>query len=409
MTDTVTLGQNSAPPGLAPAGIAGDGSTAPLIYLVAGEVSGDLIAARLMAALRRRTGGAVRFAGIGGPRMAEQGLASDFPMAELSLMGLAEVLPHLPRLIRRVRQTVRAIRAARPAAVLFVDASAFARAVARRLGGAGVPRIQYKAPQAWAYWSWRAKRLARLFELVLAILPFEPAFFARFGVTCRFIGHPAVESGAGRGDGPGFRRRHAIPTEAPLLCLLPGSRSGEIAWSLPAFAETVARLAAGRPGLRLVVPTVEPVAARVAEAAAKWPLPALVVTGEAERYDAFAASDAALAASGTVSVELALAGVPMAVCYRLAPLSAWLARRVMTVRHVSVVNLVLDRPVIPELLQAECRPDRMAAACRTLLDDAEARTVQRAGLAEAAARLSAGGAPPAERAAEAVLDLLARR
>lgn len=360
-----------------------------------------------MAVLKRRIDGPLRFAGIGGEAMAREGLQSMFAMEEFSLVGLTEVVPHIPRILRRMGQVAAEIRRTRPDLVLCIDTSGFSRGVARRLSGSGIPIVQYKAPQAWAYWPWRARKMARYFDCVLAILPFEPDFFAPYGVDCRFIGHPALESGAGQGDGPGFRKAHGIALDAPVLCLLPGSRSSEVRWSLPDFGATLAILKEHMPDLRIVVPTVSTVAAAVTEAALAWPLPSLVVEDDEARFDAFAASDAALAVSGTVTVELALARVPMIACYRVSPLTAWIARRIVRVEHLTIVNLVLDRPAVPELVQQACRPEALAAACGELLRDPSARRAQRASFAEALGKLGTGGPPPTERAADIVLDLLA--
>lgn len=374
----------------------------PLVYLIAGEVSGDLIGGRIMAALKRRTKGAVRFAGIGGEHMAAEGLDSLFPMEDLTVLGLAEIVPHLPRLWRRLRWTAKDIRARRPAVVLCIDLGGFNRAVGWRLSGSGIPLVQFKAVQAWAYLPRRARSLARYFDRVLCILPFEPEFFEReFGLKTTFIGYPALESGADAGDGPGFRKRHGLDPVAPLVCLLPGSRGSEIGWSLPLLEEAAQSLRAERPDLQFVVPTVEPVAGRVIDAVKDWPVPVLPVSGGQERYDAFAASTAAVAVSGTVTTELAIAGVPAVVVYRLGALTAWFGRRIVKVGYASIVNLVLDRPVFPEYLQENCTAANAAAAVLTLLNDEDARARQTEGLREAVAKLDAG-APSTERAAEVI-------
>jgi lipid-A-disaccharide synthase len=384
-------------------------ANSPSIFLIAGEVSADNIGGRIMGALRRRVDGPVRFAGIGGAAMAREGLQSLYPMDEFSLVGLTEVVPHIPRILRRMGQVAAEIRRTRPDLVLCIDTSGFSRGVARRLSGSGIPIVQYKAPQAWAYWSWRAWKMARYFNCVLAILPFEPDFFAPFGVDCRFIGHPALESGARNGDGLGFRNSHGIPVDAPVLCVLPGSRASEVRWSLPDFGGALAILKERMPDLRIVVPTVSTVAATVTAAARSWPLPTVVVEDDVARFDAFAASNAALAVTGTVTVELAIAQVPMIGCYRASPLTAWVARRIVRVDYLTIVNLVLDSPAVPELLQHSCRPDALAAACTELLLDTSAQDVQRSSFAEALAQLGAGGPPPTERAADIVLELLAAR
>ncbi len=380
----------------------------PLIYLIAGEPSGDLLAAGLMAGLKALTGGRVAFAGIGGEAMRGEGLVSLFPQADLAVMGLAEVVPRIPRILGRLDQTMADIAARRPAAVVTVDSWGFTGRVAKRLKARGsvVPRIHYVAPMVWAWKAQRVHQLAERVDLLLCLLPNEPAYFTAAGLRAIHVGHSVLESGADRGNGPAFRDRHGIAPEAPLLCVLPGSRRSETSRLLPIFAETVGRLAADRPGLRVVVPTVETVRNEVAHAIGSWPVSTILVTGMADRYDAFAASRAALAASGTVALELALAGLPMVVAYRVARLTALLARRLLKIRHVSLPNLLMDRAIVPEYLQEECRPDRLAAAVGLLMDDETVRRGQLAGLAAALDRLGRGGDPPSLRAAQEVLRLI---
>jgi len=385
----------------------GAGLGGPTIFLVAGEPSGDALGARLMSALKEARGGAARFAGIGGAGMAAEGLDSLFPMSELTLMGLAEVLPHVPRLLRRIAETEAAARATRPDVVVTIDSPGFSFRVARRLVGSGIPVVHYVAPSVWAWRPGRAREIAGFLDHLMALLPFEPPYFEAEGLACTFVGHPVLESTADDGDGPAFRRRHGIGDDAPVICLLPGSRQGEVSRLMPVFAEAVALVAKGRPDLEVVVPSVAALAGTITDAAGGWSVPARVVTGEAEKFDAFAAADAALAASGTVALELAMAKTPAVIAYRMHPLTGWLARRLVRVRYVSLVNLVLDRPVMPELLLGDCRPDRLAEAVTSLLDDPEARAVQAAGAAEALAALGLDGAAPSRRAADVVLDVIA--
>lgn len=378
----------------------------PLVFLIAGEPSGDQLGGALMQSLGELTDGRVRFAGIGGEAMQAAGLESLFPMDELSLMGAAELIPHIPHLIGRIRLTLRTIRALRPAAVVTIDAPAFCLRIDRRIGGLGFPRLHYVAPQVWAWRPGRAREYHRAFDRLLALLPFEPPFFSTHGIDCRFVGHPVLESGAGKGDGAGFRARRGIAADAPLLCVLPGSRRGEVGRLLPVFGETVGILARRIPGLVAVLPTVPAVAPRVTEAVAAWPLPAHVVQGT-EKFDAFAAADAALAASGTVALELALSRTPAVIAYRLNALSAFAARRLIRVSHVALPNIIAGRTVMPELLQENCRPDRLADAIESLLKDPEARAVQQAGIADVARALGEGGEAPSRRAARAVLEAIA--
>jgi len=381
---------------------------APLVFLIAGEPSGDVLGGRLMAALNRATDGSVRFAGIGGPNMESHGLTSLFPMSDLTVMGVTEVVPRLPRILRRLRQTVAAAKSSRPAAVVTIDSPDFSFRVARRLKGKGFPLIHYVAPTVWAWRPSRARTIATFLNHVLALLPFEPPYFEAEGLACTFVGHPVVESGADNGDGVAFRRRHGIEPLAPLVCFLPGSRASEVGPLMPVFGETLARLRADRPDLRAVVATAETVSQTVTAATRDWPMAPLMVSGTAEKYDAFAATDVALAASGTVALELAMAGTPAVIAYKINPLTAFLVRRLIRVRFANLVNIILDRPAVPEFLQNDCRPERLAAAIDHLLGNADARAQQVAAGRDALHRLGLGGPPTAERAAQVVLDVIER-
>jgi lipid-A-disaccharide synthase len=384
----------------------------PLVYLIAGEPSGDALGGRLMTALRERSPGPLRFAGIGGERMAEQGLKSLVPLHELAVMGVAEVLPRARLILRRVKEAVADIRRLEPAAVVTIDSSGFTWRVAQRLregGETALPLIHYVAPMVWAWRAGRARRMARWYDHLMALLPFEPPYFTKVGLACTYVGHPVVESGADRGDGPGFRRRHGIPAEAPVLTVLPGSRRGEVARLLPPFAGAAALLARRHPELRLVVPVTETVAETVAAEVGRWSAPAIVVQGEGEKYDGFAASNAAIAASGTVALELALAGVPALVAYRLNPLTHALLRRIVRVRYIHLLNLILEREVVPELIQDDCAPEKLAATVESLLGDAARRQAQIEACRTALQQLGLGELSPSRRAADLVLSIIAAR
>ncbi len=390
----------------------GEGRDGPLVYLIAGEPSGDILGARLIAGLKDLTGGRIRFAGIGGGRMCGDDFASLFPMAELSLMGLAEILPHLPALYRRIGQTLRHIEALRPDIVVSIDSPGFSLRVARRLrslglGGKSIPLVHFVAPSVWAWKAWRAKEMAGYLDHLMALLPFEPAYFEAVGLPSTFVGHPVLESGADRGDGPGFRARHAIAPDAPVLCALPGSRRGEVSRLLPVIGEVVSSLHARIPDLRVLVGLADGVAARVGEAITGWPGAVIAVRGEEEKFDAFAAADLALAASGTVALELAMAGTPSLTVYKMNALTGWIARRMVRVRHVNLVNILLGREVVRELLLEECRADLVGPAVAQLLGDEAARRAQGKSLGEALRRLGQGGEAPSKRAAQVVLDLIA--
>lgn len=376
-----------------------------LLYLVAGEASGDVLGGRLMAALRTRRPD-LAFAGIGGPRMAEQGLVSLFPMEELSLMGLAEVLPRLRGLARRLAEAEADVLARRPAALVTIDAPSFTLRLAARVRPKGVRVIHYVAPQVWAWRQGRVRRIARRIDRLLALLPFEPPFFEAAGIPTSFVGHPVLESGADRGNAARFRTTHGIAPETRLLAVMPGSRGGELARHLPVFARAVGLLRDRFGALALAVPTLP----RLAEAvrAAPWPVAPIVTADATGKHDAWAAAAAALAKSGTTSLELAVAGVPQVVAYRVNPITAAIVRRLVTVPHASLVNLLAGEEVVPERLQEQCTPERLAAALLPLLTGTDAAAAQRAAFARVLGQLRPpGGLAPSEAAAEAVLAELA--
>ena len=378
------------------------------IFLVAGEPWGDAIGARLIQALRHQTSGELAFDGVGGPRMASCGLQSLFPINDLSLGSRAEMLPRLPRLWRRLAQAAHEVDRRGTDLVLTIASPGVAMRLQRRLTARPLVRVHYGAPQTWAWREERAARLARDLDHLLTLLPFEPALFRRHGVPCSFVGHPIVEEVPIAADGARFRRRYELPADAPLLCLLPGTQENEIRPHLLVLEQAVALIWRQISQLRLVLPTTPRMAPLVKRVVARWKLPVLVLEDRAERFDAYDASWLAIAASGTVSLELALAGLPGITIYRTGPLTAWLARRLIRAPHVNPVNLILGRPAVPELLQEDCRADRIAAAATRLIGDEARRQEQQAALAEAVARLRAGDErPPSARAAAQILELLA--
>ncbi|MDX2101170.1 MAG: lipid-A-disaccharide synthase [Alphaproteobacteria bacterium] len=375
------------------------------VFLIAGEPSGDVLGGRLITALRHLVPH-VTVDGVGGTQMADAGLVSRFPMAELSLMGVAEVLPHLPRLIRRIGETAAAVRETRPDVLVTIDAPAFTLRVAKRLAGIGVPRVHYVAPQVWAWRAGRAKHLADAVDALLCLLPFEPPWFTPHGLDARFVGHPVVEAGIAAGDRHRFRARHGLG-ERPVLVVLPGSRRGELRRHLPVFKATVADILAAAPEVQVVIPTLAHLMGAITAATADWPGSPLVVSGEQDKHDAFRAADAALAASGTVALELALAGCPSVIAYRVNPLTAALARRLLTTHYVSLPNIIADRVIYPECLQERCAPGPLVAELMPLLREPSARRAQRSALADVATALGDGGEAPSVRAGKAVLDIIA--
>lgn len=375
------------------------------VYLIAGEPSGDVLGGRLMQGLKALAGeGNIRFSGVGGPLMSAEGLASLFPMDELTVMGLAEVLPRIPNILKRIKQTDADIRAKNPDVIVTIDAPDFCFRVAKRLNGFGMPIVHYVAPSVWAWRPGRANKVARLVDHVMCLLPFEPPYFERAGVAASFVGHSILESGADKGDGAAFRARHNIGADEKVLLVLPGSRMSEISRLLDVFGETVRRTQAITGPCRVVIPTVAGVAAEVRQRTTNWD-DTLIIEGEGEKYDAFATADAALAASGTVSLELAMAGVPSLIAYRLSPLTAFIAKRLIRVKYASIINLILDKPAIPEFLQENCTAERMTPALADLLQSDRERDQQADDIARALTALRSGSDAPSMSAARVVMLL----
>ncbi|MGE4527912.1 MAG: lipid-A-disaccharide synthase [Rhodospirillaceae bacterium] len=378
---------------------------APLIYLVAGEPSGDVLGARLMRALVERTGGRVRFAGVGGESMAEEGLASLFPQSDIAVMGLAEVIPRIPTVLRRVKDVAADILEKKPAVVVTIDSLGFNGRVAKALIArkSRIPRVHYVAPMVWAWKPKRAEKVARLFDHLMCLLAFEPPYFTVHGLAATAVGHPVVEGGAGQGDGADFRRRHGIGAGDTVVCLLPGSRRNEVTRMLPVFREAVEMLRARHPDLQVVLPTVATVAAEVAAATRGWTRPPHIVHGEAERWNAFAACDGALAASGTVSLELARARRPFVIGYRATAISVWLARRMVSIKYATLLNHISNRMVVPEFIQEACTPRALAEALDRLICDSAARDGFLAETDAALAELVGPNPRPSLAAADVVL------
>lgn len=382
----------------------------PIVWLIAGEPSGDLIGARLIASLREMTDGRIRIAGIGGDAMKAEGLESLFPISDIALMGVVEIIHRLPKIRRRMRETISQIRADRPDIVVSIDVPGFCFEVWKGLRGAGIPLVHYVAPTVWAWRPRRAKTFAAKLDHLLALLPFEPPFFEREGLACTFVGHPVLQSGAGDGNGMAFRAAHGIAPNATVVCVLPGSRHGEIGRLAPVFRGAAERIEAEKPGTVFVFPTVSYLRSYLEQRIAGWPGRTVIVGTIGEKFDAMAASDVAMAASGTVSLELAMARVPHAVAYRLTAVTIAVVKLLHGVRRqfVNLVNILLEREVVPELLQKNCTPDTVAAKILELLDDDDARAVQLGAMVEALDMLRPPGGDPSRSAASVVLSYLGR-
>ena len=378
------------------------------LFLIAGEPSGDNLGAALMAGLKELAP-AVEFLGVGGPAMQAQGLESRFPMEELAVMGIWEVLPKYRALKARIAETARAVADERPDALITIDSPDFCLRVAReaRRLNPDLRTIHYVAPSVWAWRPGRAKKMAEVIDHVLAILPFEPPLMRAAGMTCDFVGHPIVsEPVASAAEAAAFRETHGIAPEQPLILCLPGSRRGEVSRLGPRFDEALMRLRDRVPEIRVVIPTVRGVSGLVRDMAKRWPTAPVVVESPEERRAAFAAADLALAASGTVSLDLAANDVPMVIGYDVAPLSRLIIRLLLKTDTVTLVNLVSDTRVVPEFLGANCEPGPMSQALFCLIEHPEDRAGQIAAMNLTMERLGRGGEAPGLRAARSVLDAL---
>jgi len=388
-------------------------SRALSLYIVAAEESGDALGAALVRALKARHGGALTLNGVGGRAMAAAGVNSPFAIDELSIMGIAAIPRRLPMIFRRIRETAAAVVAARPDALVIIDSPDFTHRVARRVRRLApkIPILDYVSPSIWAWRPGRARAMRAYVDQVLAILPFEPAMYVKLGgPPCRYVGHPLIERIAElRPNAEEAQRRGADP---PVVLVLPGSRSSEIRHLLGAFGAAIEQVAARSGPMDLVLPTVPHLAAQVRAAVAGWKVAPRVVVDPAEKWLAFRRARAALAASGTVTLELALAGIPTVAAYRMSPIEAfivvWLLRLLVRLPSVILANLVLGENVIPELLQSAATPQRLAEALLPLLSDTPQRERQIEAFGRLDAIMAIGGEAPSAKAAAVVLDVAQR-
>ncbi len=381
------------------------------VMLVAAEASGDMLGAELMRALKRRLGKQARFIGAGGPLMAKEGLASAFDIAELSIVGLVDGLFAYRRAERRARELEALAIREKPEVAVLIDSWGFSYLTARRLRRRlpALKLVKYVAPQAWATRPGRFRALARSFDLLLSIVPFEAPLFEAAGARVVSLAHPGAAHDFSRVDPARLRRRIGAAKEDQLLLILPGSRASEIRRMARPFGEAAALLKAQRPGLQILVGAAPGVVDQVKAALAAWPVRTHLIEDATGREDAMAAADVALACSGTVTTELAAAGCPMVVAYRLGPVTYRIARRIVRTRFITLINIAADAAVAPELIQHECTGPKLAEALAARLDDPDLRRKQARAQLDAADRLGRGRPPPAEQAAEAIVGLLERR
>ena len=379
-------------------------NAAPHVFIVAGEESGDRLGAALIAALKEATRGAVRVSGIGGAHMTEAGVTSPFPLGDLAIMGFAAIPARLPLILRRIREGADAVIAARPDVLVIVDSPEFTHRVAKRVRARApaLPILDYVCPSVWAWRPGRARKMRAYVDRVLALLPFEPDAMRKLhGPPTDFVGHPLAEAVQRlRPNAEEARRRLADP---PVLLVLPGSRTAEVHRMAAVFGEAIGLVAASAGPLDVVVPAVPRLAALVEAAVAAWPVKARVVTDPAEKDAAFRIARAALTKSGTSTLELAVAGVPMVAAYKVPLFEEAIARLLVKVDTAILANLVLGEKVIPEFLQRDCTAARLAAALAPLLADTPQRRAQVAALGRLDGIMEIGRAVPSHRAAAKVL------
>jgi len=380
------------------------------IFLVAGEHSGDALGAKLMAALNERSEAPLVYSGVGGDEMREMGLQSLFPLSDVAVMGPLAILRHLPRLVRRVYQTVDAGVAASPDGVVIIDSPEFTHPIAKRIRRKcpDVPIIDYVSPSVWAWRPGRARKMAGYVDHVLALLPFEPEAHARLGgPPCSYVGHPLVEQDAWIRslDPDELAQRLGIDRYRPVLVVLPGSRATEVRRLMAPFGQTIGQLRAGGLEPQVIIPAISSLRPQIEAALTDWPCKAHITQGVEDKFRAFRLADAALAASGTVTLELALAGTPMVVGYKVDAVAASL-RSLLKVPSIVLANLVLEENAFPEFIQEDCNPQALSGALSPLLYETEARAGQWAAVARVRSLLRAPGDRPSERAADVTLRII---
>ena len=376
------------------------------LFIVAG---GDALGAKLMATLNAHRRGRIRYLGVGGPAMAAQGLVSQFPLEDVAVMGPRAILARLPLILRRISATAKAALAAEPDAVVIIDSPEFTHPIARRIRRLrlAIPIIDYVSPSVWAWRPGRAAKMRDYIDHVLALWPFEPDAHHRLGgPPCSFVGHPLIERHPWITalDPAPLAERLGLHPALPLLLVLPGSRTSEVSKLVRPFGEALTRLIQRGRDFEVVIPIVPSVRGLIERHLPAFPKRPHLIEGEEDKFRAFKLARAALAASGTVTLELALAGTPMVVGYKVDAVIAPVLRRLIKAPSVVLPNLVLGEKAIPEFHQEDCTPSKLAGALALLLDDSPQRAMQLAALARIPAALQVAGRTPSEAAASVVLD-----
>lgn len=382
------------------------------VMLVAAEASGDTLGAELARALKHRLGADnVRFVGVGGDQMAHEGVVSPFDIGSLSILGLFEGLMAYPRVVARANETAALAARERPDIAVLIDSWGFTLRVASRLRRLypKMPLVKYVGPQVWASRPGRAKTLARAVDHLLAIHSFDAPYFEQAGLKTTFVGNPSLARDLSGAEGARLRAAIDAGPETPILLVLPGSRPSEIKRVMPAFEDAAARLLDERPDLRIVVPVVPTVAGLVKARLADWPHHADVIEDEALKFDAMKAATVALACSGTVTTELALAGCPMVAAYKVGAITYTLLKSLIRTPYITLLNIAAGEAVVPEMIQRNCNGPRLAQALADRLDDADLRARQVIAQNAALERMGRGQPDPSERAAAVIAEMLEAR
>lgn len=378
------------------------------VYLIAGEPSGDLLGARLMRALADKCP-EIKFCGVGGESMESEGLKSLFDIADLAVMGLAEVVPSIPLVLKRIKQTVADVEAQKPDIVVTIDSWSFSARIhkALRKKRLGIPQVHYVAPQVWAWKKKRARTMYKYIDHLLTLFPYEPKYFTPYHLDTTFVGHPVIESSVVCGKGEDFRHRYNIEDNCKIMAVLPGSRKTEVSRLLPVFLDFVKNFKQRHPEFCFVIPTVHTVEDRVRKMVEESGQPIIIVNNESDRHDAFVAADLAVAASGTVALELAMVDVPHVIAYKVAPLTAWFAKHFLHIQFVNLSNILLGREIVPELLQNDCNIGKLMYYAEEFLKKGSLYERQIEGFAKVKEILGLGEQSPSANAADVILKLIA--
>ncbi len=380
------------------------------IYLIAGEPSGDLLGSRLMRAMIAKNP-EVEFYGIGGETMQREGLNSLFDISDLAVMGLFEVLPSLPKILKRFSQTVSDIEKIKPDIVITIDSWSFSARIHKllRRKKLNIPQVHYVAPQVWAWKKKRAKTMYKYIDHLLTLFPYEPKYFTPHKLPTTFVGHPVIESSVLWANGDDFRTRYNVDENARIMSILPGSRHTEVSRLLPVFLDVIKKIKEKYPQFCFVIPTVQTVEDRVKKMVEESGLDIIIVNNESDRHDAFRASEVALAASGTVALELAIVDIPHIIAYKLSAFSAWLARHFLKIQFVNLSNILLGREIIPELLQENCNQEKILYYIDELLKKQSLYERQKEGFIKVKETLGLGEQTPSANACDVIFDLINKK